>query len=473
MQAADLFSGFRVFRAFRGRTDMNLLQAEWLRFIRNPVNLWVIAAFFTLLAASAIWSGLAASEFRGREFIRVYSNDANKLSPTEMHDAPGTGKGSDASKLADSTTVRLPALGGLALSVRQMDLLGSELRISTRSRYTDGRNSDQLFNPMLRELGLLDFAGVLALLLPLTVIALTYGLVQEDRERGVWRLVCAQMSHPWMLVFAALAVRLVMVLMPAVAASLLAFMLDSGSTLYAAMHWLFFVGIFTGVWITISGLFLLLPVSSGAAAVGLLGVWLITTFAVPAGLSWAANGTLPMPSRLEAIVDIRRVQAQTSKQQAELLSTWYQAHPETAPVKEPPREIAGLPANLELDSKVRPLMYRFDEVRKVHFEFMERWSAFSPGLAAVLTADRLAGIDAPRYAEYIQTVNQFEDRWRTFFVPRVMGKRGIAPSDYQQLPVVKPLPMTETVWTVMLRQSLIGIFLLLITITLRNRFGRP
>jgi hypothetical protein len=41
---------------------MGLLQAEWLRFIRNPVNLWVIAAFFTLLAASALWSGLAASE---------------------------------------------------------------------------------------------------------------------------------------------------------------------------------------------------------------------------------------------------------------------------------------------------------------------------------------------------------------------------------------------------------------------------
>jgi ABC-2 type transport system permease protein len=180
-----------------------------------------------------------------------------------------------------------------------------------------------------------------------------------------------------------------------------------------------------------------------------------------------------MPSRLEAIVDIRRAQAQTSKQQAELLSAWYQAHPETALLKEPPREIAGLPANLELDSKVRPLMYRFDEVRKEHFEFMERWSALSPGLAAVLAADRLAGVDAPRYAEYIEAVNQFEDRWRAFFAPRVMGKRGMAPSDYEQLPVVKSLPTTETVSTAILRQSMIGVFLLLVLITLRNRFGRP
>jgi ABC-2 type transport system permease protein len=181
----------------------------------------------------------------------------------------------------------------------------------------------------------------------------------------------------------------------------------------------------------------------------------------------------PMPSRLEAIVDIRGAQAQTAKQQAELLSAWYQEHPEIAPVKQPPRELAGLSANLELDSKVRPLMYRFDEVRKAHFEFMERWSAFSPGLGAVLTADRLAGVDAPRYAEYIQSVNQFEDRWRAFFVPQIMGKQGASVSDYEQLPALNPLPTTKTVWTVILRQSLIGILLLLALITLRSQFGRP
>lgn len=449
-----------------------LLQAEWLRFIRNPVNLWVVAAFFALLAASALWSGLAASEFRDRA-LQPQQQVGNSQVRAEMHDAPVAGKGGETVKSADNTSVRLPALGGLALSVRQMDLLGTELRISTRSRYTDGRNSDQLFNPLLRELGLLDFASIIALLLPLTVIALGYGLVQEDRERGVWRLVCAQMPHPARLVFAALAVRFVMVLMPAALASLLAFMLDSGSTLYAATHWLVFVSVFAGVWIAISGLFLLLPVSSGAAAVGLLGVWLLTTFAVPAGLSWAANGMEPMPSRLAAIVDIRRVQAQTSRQQAELLSAWYLAHPEIAPVKEPPREIAGLPANLELDSKVRPLMYRFDEVRKAHFEFMEQWSALSPGLAAVLTADRLAGIDAPRYAGYIEAVNQFEDRWRAFFVPKMMGGQGAQASDHQPEPVLNPLPATQSVWTVILSQSLIGILLLLVLGGLRNRFGRP
>ncbi|MDO9234408.1 MAG: hypothetical protein Q7U28_00045, partial [Aquabacterium sp.] len=141
---------------------IRLLQAEWLRFIRNPVNLWVIAVFFALLTASAVWSGLAASEFRARA-AQAQQQPGSTQVRAEMHDAPGNGR--DTAKPADNAAVRLPALGGLALSVRQMDLLGAELRISTRSRYTDGRNSDQLFNPLLRELGLLDFAGIFALLL--------------------------------------------------------------------------------------------------------------------------------------------------------------------------------------------------------------------------------------------------------------------------------------------------------------------
>ncbi len=461
---------------------MLLLHAEWIRFIRNPINLWVIGVFFMLLASSAIWSGLAANQFR-EQALQHPVKSASRQVQAEMHDAPGNNQHQhkESSALSVSNTaepLRLATLGGLALSVRQADLSGTEINISTRSRHTDGRNSDQLFNPLLRELGLLDFATILALLLPLTVIGLTYGLVQEDREKGIWSLVCAQMTRPWLLVFAALFVRLMLVLLPSILASLLSFSLDSGATMQATLHWIAFIAVFTGVWILVSGLFLLLPVSSGAAAVGMLGVWLIATFAVPASLSWAANNHDPMPSRLTTIVDIRQLQEQSSRQRMELLSAWYQTHPEhppSVPLQELPREIAAMPASLELDSKIRPLMFRFDSVRKAHFEFMERWSPLSPGLATVLMADRLAGIDAERYAEYIQAVNQFEDQWRTFFVPRIMNNKNLSAADYEKLPVFQAIPVStdEKEWSVILKQLLSGSVLLLLLLVLRKKFGSP
>jgi ABC-2 type transport system permease protein len=406
---------------------IKLLSVEWIRFSRNPLNLWIVGLFLLLMTLSAVWSGLAAREFRAKAAAAPMPQQQS-INRAEMHDAPQNAdlasKQTSFSASATAPPLQLPALGGLALNVSQTDLLSTTIKISIRSRHTDGRTSDKLFNPLMYELGLLDFATVLALLMPLAIIALTYGLVQEDRESGVWRLVCTQTSQPWRLVFAALGLRYGLLLSVIIIASLIAFAFDPGSSAAATGHWLLLISLYSLVWFSIAGLFLLLPVSSGAAAIAMLGSWLIITFAVPAALGWAANQAVNMPSRMTTIVNIRQFQEQTSQQRQTLLTDWHAAHPEIktpVPSKNLPREIAGLPAALQLDSRIRPLMYQFDQARKAQFEFMERWSILSPALGLVLMADRLAGIDAPRYADFINAVNQFEDQWRDFFVPLVMA----------------------------------------------------
>lgn len=419
---------------------MQLIAIEWLRFKRNTLNLWVSGLFLTVMLCSAVWSGLAAREFNQHANASPRASHA-ATNQAEMHDAPKTDNSpAQASAFSASTAappLRLPALGGLALSVRQLDFLSTGIKISTRNRHTDGRNGDQLFNPILHELGLLDFTTVFALLTPLIVIALSYGLVQEDRESGVWRLVCTQMSAPWRLVFAALTVRYAVVLAVITGSSLLALLPAPGDSADTIAHWLAFGGLYTLVWFGIAGLFLLLPFSSGAAAIGMLGVWLILTFATPALLGWAANRHAPMPSRLDNIIAIRQIQEQNNQQRQTLLTDWYAAHPDIKmprSLKDLPREIAGIPAGLFLNSQIRPLMYRFDGARQAQFEFLERWSWLSPAMAAVQMADRLAGIDAPRYAAYIQAVDHFEDRWREFFVPRIMSDTAWSASEQNTLP---------------------------------------
>jgi len=405
---------------------IKLLSVEWIRFSRNPLNLWIVGLFLLLMTLSAVWSGLAAREFRAKAAAPMPHQQSTNQA--EMHDAPqradSARKPTSVSASSAAPPIQLPALGGLALNVSQTDLLSTTFKISTRSRHTDGRTSDQLFNPLMHELGLLDFATVLALLMPLAIIALTYGLVQEDRESGVWRLVCSQTSQPWKLVFAALGLRYGLLLSVIVIASLIAFALDPGVSAAAIGHWLVLISLYNLIWFSIAGLFLLLPISSGAAAVAMLGFWLIITFAVPASLGWAANQAVNMPSRMTAIVDIRQFQEQTSQQRQTLLDDWYATHAEikpSVPLKDLSRETAALPAALKLDSRIRPLMYQFDQARKTQFEFMERWSGLSPTLGVILMADRLAGIDAPRYADFIKAVNQFEDQWRDFFVPLIMA----------------------------------------------------
>jgi ABC-2 type transport system permease protein len=309
------------------------------------------------------------------------------------------------------------------------------------------------------------------------IIALTYGLVQEDRESGVWRLVCTQTSQPWRLVLTALTLRYGLLLLIGVTASVLAFLLDPASTSIAAGQWLLMLAVYNLVWFSMAGLFMLLQISSGAVAIAMLGTWLVLTFGVPAGISWAADQSSPMPSRMKAIIDIRQFQEQSNQQRESLLTGWYQAHPEvkpTGPLKSLPREINGLPATLQLDSRIRPLMIQFDEARKHQFEFMERWSSLSPALGLILMSDRLAGVDAPRYADFVQAVNQFEDQWRGFFVPLIMASAPWSDDMQNSLPqfVVAKDGDSSASLSLPISQLKIAMILLVLLIGLRSRFAK-
>ena len=107
----------------------------------------------------------------------------------------------------DPPPVQRPALGGLALSIQHFLALPHDVKVSVESRHTDGRKSDPVTNPLLDSIGLPDFAVVLALLLPLMIIGLNYGMVQEAREQGIWRLVCSQCRQPWRILFCGLLLR--------------------------------------------------------------------------------------------------------------------------------------------------------------------------------------------------------------------------------------------------------------------------
>lgn len=455
---------------------MHLLTLEWQRFRCNPLNLTIVGLFFALLLLSAVWSGLAARELRFQ--APLTQQTANNVA--EMHDAKPVSnekKDSAANIANNAEPLRLPALGGLVFSVRQHYFLNTNIKVSTRSRHTDGRNSDGLYNPLLQELGLLDFSVILALFLPLSLIALTYGLVQEDRESGVWRLVCTQMAKPWRLVFAALIVRYALLWFIVFVSSSIALLIDPNSSFLTLIYWILAVSIYLLIWLSVAGLFLLLPISSGAAAIGLLGVWLVLTFGIPAALTWSAEQHTPTPSRLNSIIDIRKLQEQNNQQRPELLAQWFKDHPNiTAPASldKLNREIANLPAGIVLDQHIRPLMWQFEQARQKQYKYLEHRAYLSPTLALVLVADYLAGIDAPRYAQFIAHINHFEDQWCEFFMPLLMTDSVWTESQQQQMPhfqFYNDLDSTAY-WRLLSGQCAVTVLLLTLLVVLRQRFSR-
>lgn len=416
-----------------------LWHAEWLRFKRNRSNLFVILACAAILAASGIWSGYAAKAMRDQ------INTATMTWHSQIATAASAAAGSsDPAKIAIATyklardfapPAHLPPLGGLVLSTSRFDILPSNIRAGIESRYADSRKSEAISNPLLTALGMLDFSTVTALLLPLFVIGLTYGLIQEDREQGRWRLVCAQMHDPWKILLPALAIRFLAVVLTIGCASACAFLIDPSSSATAFFEWLMVVTACTVFWLALCGLSTLLPLSSGAVALALIGIWIATSFILPATFSSLAQPTQAMPSRLESIATLRVIQQETEHDSEVLLAAWYADHPLTLPVLTTHTwPVSFVPRYLEQDKQLRPLMAQFDHSRAKQLHAMQGWSWLSPSLAMIAAADALAGISADHYQTYIQQVNSFEDKWRDFFVPKIMGYQSLNSENYQTLP---------------------------------------
>jgi ABC-2 type transport system permease protein len=425
------------------------LRAEWTRFLRHPVHRRVVAALGLLLLGSALWSGLTAREHRAHataQQVQWQQARAKAAAAAPLQAAATPAEGAAGAGMAhalgrsDLGATQLPATGGLVLGVQQYAALPTAVRATIESRYTDGRVTGALVNPLLADTGLPGFPAIVVLLLPLAALSLTAGMVQEDREQDIWRLVCVQCSVGLPAVFAAaLMIRWAAVLAVAALASTCAFALDPGATVAPLGLWFAALAAFSAFWVLAGGLLSLLPVSSGAAMTGALGLWLSITFVVPAALAWAAERVAPMPSRLAAIVELRTVQQDTEEQESTLFEAWYAAHPQDRPAPgiapaQPGWPATFLPRFAAQERHLRPIMRSFDTARAVQAAALERWSWASPTLALMLLADRLAGIDAARYVRYIDAVDRFEDRWRAFFVPRVMAYRGATASALAAMP---------------------------------------
>lgn len=425
-----------------------VVAAEWRRLLADRASFWVMALLALVLLASALSSGLDARTWRAhvgameRDWDRRIAARESALpalpvassgAATPAADVADAANAVRAAKAAfdiartDAPPAILPALGGLALGSGGFHLHAPAVRVTVESRHTDARREDRLPNPLLQGFAMPDFAVVVALLLPLAVICLCAGMVQQGREQNLWRLTIVQCPRVGVWLAAALGLRAGAVWVIAAIASGLAFWLDPGASFAALGWWLSVLAGFVLVWVLVCALIGVLPVSAPSAVLLGIGVWLVTTFAVPAALGWMIDREQAMPSRLAAIVQIRDAQQHAEADADRLLAQWYAAHPDVAPGAPTTHTwpVSFMPRYLALEARIGPSMHAFDDTRARRYLALRRWTWLSPALSMGMLADELAGIDAPRYARYSAAVGRYEARWRAFFVPRIMSYRGV------------------------------------------------
>lgn len=420
------------------------LWAEWLRFRRSRANVIIVATYCAVLILSGLWSAHGAQQHRHGYAQEEATRDA--LISNARNDAQPSGGEASLKAAAMQAFVlgrskaglaQLQALPGLALSLSPYSTLNTRIAVSVESRYADGRRSDALTNPVLDQIGAMDLAAIVILLMPLAAIGLCAGVVQEDRERGTWRMVISQSARPGRPFAVSLGIRTAALFIPAAVACGLAMVLDAGSAAWPAVAWWSLcLGAYACFWVAVCGLIALFPISSAASVLLSLTVWLLLTFAVPAGLESIAAARDPIPSRLVAVVQLREAQQDAEVRMPELLDAWYARHPDWPPlhIGDHTWPVTFLPRFEHQDEQLRPLMRKFDQQRLAQAGYLERRAWLAPPMSLLLIADHLAGISALRYATFVSDVDRYEQAWRSFFVPRVMSYRGLSVDDYQHIP---------------------------------------
>ena len=280
---------------------------------------------------------------------------------------------------AEGAIVLPPApLAGIAIGRADLDP-----RVEQASSF---RKQHELFrhyeidSPLALMLGRFDIAFVVQTLLPLLVIALGYGVLAEERERGLDRVLAVQQVPPRRLLLARLFARAALVVLPLLAVLLLTQTFDAASRFgwalaliagYLAFWWALVAWV--GTW----------RLREGQTLLALLAAWALLVLAIPALAGLISRELHPSPSRFELIAAARAQEIDGIKRGQALLGDYAHDHPDLDAATG-----ANLPAwatNLFLTSRlvdeaVAPVVQRFDAALAAQQVSVERWQFATPAL---------------------------------------------------------------------------------------------
>ena len=379
----------------------------------------------------------------------------------------------------------IPTAALAPVSIGQADMIPNYYAIGYRSKVSFMYDSE-IENPWNLLNGHFDLAFLIVFLLPLLIFSLTYNILSSERELGTLRMLMAQPLDLVTLLSAKVLARAtfliaVTVVLPILL--LLAFRPEARQAGQAGG-----VALWAGLTITYSLFWFALAFavnslgrSSAANALMLIACWTSLVLILPVLLNLAVGLASPAPSRTELTSQTRVIQADNLRRYDKLFHTDYSyvGKPEALLAKNgrietPPRTRATFLADKAMDERIDGLLKRFDIQIGKQQRLVDRFSPVSPAIVAFEGFSSLAGNGSTRYLSFKNQVDAFHDRWRSYFVPRVLDSLAMQENDFNNLPRWhwQELPTAETtkdsLWRIILLFGLALILAILGMLKLRR-----
>lgn len=342
-----------------------------------------------------------------------------------------------------------------------LDTGQSDLRPAVYPLHTDWYKVFVAQGPLRNEASLraghFDTGFIVTYLLPLAVIALCFGLLAADRERGTMLLLLSQPVSPGTLLAAGLLVRFVLLEVAFIGAAALFAYSGLGAnapleTLPRFGLWAVTVTVYAGFWFAMSALVVATGGKAVSNAVVLVMCWVLLTIVVPGVVALGAQALYPVPPRSEImkVVNVTRDEAFENWRDNETsFRLFYKDFPELIPVgaKITPQKIHDpLTDDSDFQSRVMIVIpYAIEQAAlkaarphrdalQGRLRFIEQSRLFSPTIAARDGLMDIAGTSDGRYTEFDRQVNAFWSGWRYHWLKRIFRGPQLTVEDYRNIP---------------------------------------
>ena len=463
-----------------------IMRHEW-RSLRVDRTLWFITTLFALLIGYGASNGSAWVAFQQTALSAAQNEERSRYSQSQ---AELTRIEQGAKAASAFTNPRLPSVaasragtryailppGPLAsLSVGQSDLYPYYFRVSSQSRQTF-LNNEEVENPANLLAGRFDPSFVIIYIYPLLILVLSYNLLSAEREQGTLQMILSQPVRLRDYVLGKVLVRTLIILSFTFGLSITGFLISGGKITTGEgfsrlLLWMGTVGVYGAFWFSLAILVNGAGRSSATNALSLAGLWLLFVLLIPSILNLVVTTIHPVPSRIEMIQATRRASTEATARGSALMARYLEDHPELVTGREvDPNDfvLRSLAIQAETERLVQPVIDHFDQQTLLQQSLIDRWRFLSPAIVTQSTLNDVAGTSFSRYRHFLRLVEDFHQKWRSYFTPLLIQRVELRSTDYDNFPVFQ---YEEESLGSLLSRVLIGLFGLSLPVIMTGWLG--
>ena len=328
----------------------------------------------------------------------------------------------------------MPNLAGL--SIGQRDINPSAMSVTIRNLEEQKYNTE-LHNPMYQLLGNMDFSFVLIYFFPLVIIAFCFNALSEEKESGIWKLLCSQTAKPYRVIFQKIAIRLVVI-------ELLLGVILLTAQLYLNISfdifWIIFgisAMLYVLFWFVFCAWIISLQKNSNQNALLLLVAWVLLTIVLPAGANALVTQTYPTQEAFETLVENRDGYHKKWDLEKEPTIQKFKAHyPQLAQFEHPKDKDFSwfwYYAMQQMgDDEAQEAVKQFKN-KLAQREKMSQWIGYLlPTIHTQLIFNQIAQSDLRNQLQFWEALEQFHEQKRLHFYPKIFSDAPVLNENWQQ-----------------------------------------